>query len=182
MSVAVIHGNKSQGARRRALADFKTGRVMVLVATDIAARGLDIAQLPLVVNYDLPLVADDYIHRVGRTGRAGHAGRAVSLVTGADRALLADIQRRLPAPLEQVAVDGFATGGSPSSRAATPRPAWKRRAARRPSVLYREVDSAARAAHAASRARAKAAFVLGEATSACSSEPERVLTNTPSTT
>ena len=89
IKVAVIHGNKSQGARRRALGDFKAGRVTMLVATDIAARGLDIAQLPLVVNYDLPLVADDYIHRVGRTGRAGHAGRAVSLVTGADRQLLA---------------------------------------------------------------------------------------------
>ena len=81
VKTAVIHGNKSQSARNRALADFKAGRVMVLVATDIAARGLDIAQLPLVVNYDLPLVADDYIHRVGRTGRAGLAGRAVSLVS-----------------------------------------------------------------------------------------------------
>jgi ATP-dependent RNA helicase RhlE len=102
---AVIHGNKSQGARNRALADFKAGRVNVLVATDIAARGLDIAQLPLVVNYDLPLVADDYVHRVGRTGRAGHAGRAVSLVTAADRSLLGAIQRLLPAPLEEVGVD-----------------------------------------------------------------------------
>ena len=67
----VIHGNKSQSARNRALDDFKTGRVRVLVATDIAARGLDIARLPLVVNFDLPLVAEDYVHRVGRTGRAG---------------------------------------------------------------------------------------------------------------
>ena len=71
IKAAVIHGNKSQGARNRALGDFKAGRVNVLVATDIAARGLDIAQLPLVVNYDLPLVAEDYVHRVGRTGRAG---------------------------------------------------------------------------------------------------------------
>ena len=77
----VIHGNKSQSARNRALDDFKTGRVRVLVATDIAARGLDIARLPLVVNFDLPLVAEDYVHRVGRTGRAGHDGRAVSLVS-----------------------------------------------------------------------------------------------------
>src|SRR5262249_35030476 len=102
-----IHGNKSQGARTRALADFKTGRVNVLVATDIAARGLDILQLPLVVNYDLPLVAEDYIHRIGRTGRAGRAGRAVSLVSPSDSTLLRDIQRLLPAPLEQVAVSGF---------------------------------------------------------------------------
>ncbi len=77
VKAAVIHGNKSQGARTKALGDFKAGRVTVLVATDIAARGLDIAQLPLVVNFDLPLVASDYIHRAGRTGRAGLAGRAV---------------------------------------------------------------------------------------------------------
>jgi ATP-dependent RNA helicase RhlE len=107
MRAAVIHGNKSQGARTRALGDFKAGRVTVLVATDLAARGLDIAQLPLVVNYDLPLVAEDYIHRVGRTGRAGLAGRAVSLVSSADRGLLKEIERLLPALLEQVAVSGF---------------------------------------------------------------------------
>src|SRR5207237_8388414 len=70
IAAAVIHGNKSQGARNRALGNFKAGRVNVLVATDIAARGLDIAQLPLVINYDLPMVAEDYVHRVGRTGRA----------------------------------------------------------------------------------------------------------------
>jgi ATP-dependent RNA helicase RhlE len=99
---AVIHGNKSQGARTRALGDFKAGRVSVLVATDIAARGLDIAQLPLVVNYDLPLVAHDYVHRVGRTGRAGRAGRAVSLVTAGDRDLLRAIQRLLPSSFEEV--------------------------------------------------------------------------------
>jgi ATP-dependent RNA helicase RhlE len=104
---AVIHGNKSQGARTRALGDFKAGRVAVLVATDLAARGLDIAQLPLVVNYDLPLVADDYIHRVGRTGRAGLTGRAVSLVSSADRGLLRDIERLLPSRIEQVVVEGF---------------------------------------------------------------------------
>ena len=104
---AVIHGNKSQNARTRALGDFKAGRVSVLVATDVAARGLDIAQLPLVVNYDLPLVPEDYVHRVGRTGRAGLAGRAVSLVSPADRDLLAAIQRLLPNPLEQVVVPGF---------------------------------------------------------------------------
>ena len=98
---AVIHGNKSQGARHRALSDFKAGRVHVLVATDIAARGLDIAQLPLVVNYDLPLVAEDYVHRVGRTGRAGHTGRAVSLVSAADRGLLHAIQRLLPSPIQE---------------------------------------------------------------------------------
>ena len=108
IKTAVIHGNKSQGARTRALGDFKAGRVDVLVATDIAARGLDIVQLPLVINYDLPMVAEDYIHRVGRTGRAGRSGRAVSLVSPSDSVMLRDIQRLLPAPLEQIAVQGFA--------------------------------------------------------------------------
>ena len=100
----VIHGNKSQGARSRALDDFKAGRVRVLVATDLAARGLDIAQLPLVVNFDLPLVAEDYVHRVGRTGRAGQRGRAVSLVSASETALLRQIERVVAAPLERVAV------------------------------------------------------------------------------
>ena len=125
---AVIHGNKSQGARNRALGDFKAGRVRVLVATDLAARGLDIAELPLVVNYDLPLVAEDYIHRVGRTGRAGLTGRAVSLVSSADRSLLNDIQRLLPSPLEQVVVAGFEV--TQSARAATAVPAGRHHAGR----------------------------------------------------
>jgi ATP-dependent RNA helicase RhlE len=114
IKATVIHGNKSQGARTRALDDFKTGRMNVLVATDIAARGLDIAQLPLVINYDLPLVAEDYIHRVGRTGRAGHSGRAVSLVSAPEVGLLRDIQRLLPAPLEQLAIKGFDATAGPS--------------------------------------------------------------------
>ncbi len=120
LKVAVIHGNKSQGARNRALGDFKAGRVTVLVATDLAARGLDIVQLPLVVNYELPFVAEDYIHRIGRTGRAGLAGRAVSLVSGAEQALLRDIQRLLPAPLEVVAVEGFETRASRQVREQRP--------------------------------------------------------------
>jgi ATP-dependent RNA helicase RhlE len=100
----VIHGNKSQSARTRALTDFKAGRVRVLVATDIAARGLDIAHLPLVVNFDLPLVPEDYVHRVGRTGRAGQTGRAVSLVSASEAGLWRQIQRVLAAPLERVVV------------------------------------------------------------------------------
>ncbi len=112
VKAAVIHGNKSQGARTRALDDFKAGRVSVLVATDIAARGLDIVQLPLVVNFDLPLVAEDYIHRAGRTGRAGVPGRAVSLVSPEDRDLLREIQRLLPSPVEHVVLDGFAVTAS----------------------------------------------------------------------
>jgi ATP-dependent RNA helicase RhlE len=104
----VIHGNKSQGARSRVLEDFKAGRVRVLVATDIAARGLDIAHLPLVVNFDLPLVAEDYVHRVGRTGRAGQHGRAISLMSPSETGLLRQIQRLVVAPLERVAVPGIA--------------------------------------------------------------------------
>ncbi len=102
-----IHGNKSQGARTRALADFKAGRVQVLVATDIAARGLDIDQLSHVVNYELPNVSEDYVHRIGRTGRAGHAGQAVSLVCVDELKLLGDIERLLGHRVPRVAIAGY---------------------------------------------------------------------------
>ena len=111
---AAIHGNKSQGARTRALADFKTNRVRVLVATDIAARGLDIDQLPHVVNYELPNVPEDYVHRIGRTGRAGSSGEAISLVAGPERSLLRDIERLLKAEIPQTLVPGFEPGTGPA--------------------------------------------------------------------
>lgn len=95
VSAAAIHGNKSQATRTRALADFKNGAVQTLVATDIAARGLDIQKLPHVVNFDLPNVAEDYIHRIGRTGRAGSNGVALSLVSPDEQKLLLGIQRLL---------------------------------------------------------------------------------------
>ncbi|MGB9428583.1 MAG: DEAD/DEAH box helicase [Gammaproteobacteria bacterium] len=104
---AAIHGNKSQGARTRALADFKQNRVRVLVATDIAARGLDIAQLPHVVNYELPHVPEDYVHRIGRTARAGRAGEATSLVSPDERGLLRDIEHLLKQELPRATADGF---------------------------------------------------------------------------
>lgn len=104
---AAIHGNKSQGARTKALADFKSGKVRVLVATDIAARGLDITQLPHVVNYDLPNVAEDYIHRIGRTGRAGHEGEAMSLVCIDEHKLLKDIERLIKRDIPKVVIDNF---------------------------------------------------------------------------
>ena len=107
LRTAVIHGDKTQGARKRALSDFKAGQVSVLVATDVAARGLDIEKLPLVVNFDLPLVAQDYIHRVGRTGRAGLAGEAISLASNAERELLNDIQKLLPSAIERATMPGF---------------------------------------------------------------------------
>ena len=104
---AAIHGNKSQGARTRALAGFKNHNVQVLVATDIAARGLDIDQLPQVVNFDLPNVAEDYIHRIGRTGRAGATGKAVSLVCADEFKELSDIERLIGNVLERKLIDGF---------------------------------------------------------------------------
>jgi len=107
LRAAAIHGNKSQGARTRALADFKRGEVRVLVATDIAARGLDIDQLPHVVNYELPNVAEDYVHRIGRTGRAGNAGAAVSLVCVDELPLLRDIERLLKRELPKVVLEGY---------------------------------------------------------------------------
>ena len=102
-----IHGNKSQNARTRALASFKKNGVRVLVATDIAARGLDINQLPQVVNFDLPNVPEDYVHRIGRTGRAGKAGKAVSLVSADEIKQLRDIERLIGRPLERRLEDGF---------------------------------------------------------------------------
>ncbi len=102
-----IHGNKSQSVRTRALAQFKDGDLRVLVATDIAARGIDIDQLPHVVNYDLPNVPEDYVHRIGRTGRAGASGEAISLVCVDELAFLRDIERLLRKPIRRELVAGF---------------------------------------------------------------------------
>ena len=107
ISSSAIHGNKSQGARTKALADFKKNEVRVLVATDIAARGLDIDQLPHVVNYELPNVPEDYVHRIGRTGRAGKEGQAVSLVCVDERDYLRDIERLLKRDVPKVVIEGF---------------------------------------------------------------------------
>lgn len=111
-----IHGNKSQGARTKALADFKSGKARVLVATDIAARGLDIEQLPYVVNYDLPNVPEDYVHRIGRTGRAGHTGQAISLVGGDETQQLRAIEKLLQKKIATEHVPGY-------ERSASSRPA-----------------------------------------------------------
>jgi ATP-dependent RNA helicase RhlE len=107
VNASAIHGNKSQGARTRALAGFKEGRVRVLVATDIAARGLDIEQLPQVVNFDLPNVPEDYVHRIGRTGRAGSSGHAYSLVSADEIKQLNDIEQVIQRHLTREYVDGF---------------------------------------------------------------------------
>ncbi len=107
LDAAAIHGNKSQGARTRALSDFRSGKVRVLVATDIAARGLDIDKLPHVVNYELPHVAEDYVHRIGRTARAGLDGHAVSLVCVDEQELLSNIERLLKRDIEKRVIPGY---------------------------------------------------------------------------
>ena len=107
IEAAAIHGNKSQGARTKALAQFKDGTVRVLVATDIAARGLDIDQLPQVINFELPNVPEDYVHRIGRTGRAGSSGAAVSLVDREELSLLKDIEKLIKREIPKVPADGW---------------------------------------------------------------------------
>ena len=107
ISADAIHGNKSQGARTRALSGFKTGKVRVLVATDIAARGLDIDQLPHVVNYELPNIPEDYVHRIGRTGRAGNEGEAMSLVCVDEHKLLQGIERLLKRDIRKDIIPGY---------------------------------------------------------------------------
>lgn len=163
LRTAALHGNKSQAARTRALADFKQGQVRVLVATDIAARGLDIAQLPLVVNYELPQVPEDYVHRIGRTGRAGHDGVALSLVCEDEAPRLHTIQRLLGCTLPSTVVEGFIPTRIPrSAPMVPPRPAHPTRkpgprananvrtgpSTARPSrSAQTPADSAARSAH-----------------------------------
>ena len=115
-----IHGNKSQNARNRALSRFKNNELRVLVATDIAARGIDIEALPHVVNYDLPHVAEDYVHRIGRTGRAGAEGEAVSLVSHEDRPLMAAIERLMAREVTSRVIEGFEPGHKSSRPAAQP--------------------------------------------------------------
>lgn len=107
IGAVAIHGNKSQNARTRALADFKSGKTQILVATDIAARGLDINDLPHVVNFDLPNVPEDYVHRIGRTGRAGKEGQALSLVCAEESRMLRDIEKLIRKSVERRTVSGF---------------------------------------------------------------------------
>ena len=124
IETAAIHGNKSQPQRMKALQRFKDGELQVLVATDIAARGLDIESLPHVVNYDLPHVPEDYVHRIGRTGRAGETGQAVSLVSGEDRSYFRDIERLIGKKIEQQVIPGFEVGSGYHS--AQPEPQGRR--------------------------------------------------------
>jgi ATP-dependent RNA helicase RhlE len=129
---AAIHGNKSQAARIRALNDFKSGKVRVLVATDVAARGLDIERLPHVVNYELPHVPEDYVHRIGRTARAGHEGHAISLVCVDEHRLLADIEKLLQTKISREVIPGYEPDprikAEPISKGRAQRPSGKSKA------------------------------------------------------
>jgi ATP-dependent RNA helicase RhlE len=150
IAATAIHGNKSQGARTRALAGFKAGEVRVLVATDLAARGLDIEQLPHVVNYELPNVPEHYVHRIGRTGRAGTPGEAISLVSPDEHPYLADIEKLLKRKLEREVVPGFEPGAAGPAPARTDGPA---RPEHRPNPSPRPQPQRGRPAQAPDRER-----------------------------
>ncbi len=155
LSAAAIHGNKSQAARTRALEGFKQGKVSVLVATDIAARGLDIDQLPQVVNFELPNVPEDYVHRIGRTGRAGAAGAAISLVDQEEMKYLRAIERLIKKPIPQLpAPTGWIP--SPASSATEDRPRQERLRQDRPRRDGAPSRQAPRTGSAPTRAEPKA--------------------------
>lgn len=133
ITAAAIHGNKSQGARTKALANFKSNEIKVLVATDIAARGLDIDQLPHVVNFELPNVPEDYVHRIGRTGRAGASGEALSLVCAEEIKLLKDIEKLIGQAIERKELPDFQTIETlPETPANPPKPKAKRPKKKKP--------------------------------------------------
>ena len=110
IKTALCHGEKSQGARRRAVADFKADKIQVLIATEVAARGLDIQNLDQVVNFNLPYLVEDYVHRVGRTGRAGNKGQAISLVSREEERTLNNIERLIGEPIKRIKVPGYSVG------------------------------------------------------------------------
>jgi ATP-dependent RNA helicase RhlE len=155
IATAAIHGNKSQPQRVRALNDFKAGRVTLLIATEVAARGLDIEQLPHVVNYELPMVASDYVHRIGRTGRAGSEGDAISLVCVDEGPLLREIERLLGHPIERIVVPGFEPDASlraePIRLRSTGRPQNGRNPRRAPARVARPVHGRSRRSRELSR-------------------------------
>ncbi|WP_147651637.1 DEAD/DEAH box helicase [Vulcaniibacterium gelatinicum] len=130
LKAVAIHGNKSQAQRQKALDAFKAGSARVLVATDVAARGLDIPHLPLVINYDLPMVAEDYVHRIGRTGRNGASGEALSLVTHEDGGLLRQVQKLLKQEVERWEIEGYAPARPINLDAPLPNPRQQQRGPR----------------------------------------------------
>jgi ATP-dependent RNA helicase RhlE len=152
VAAEAIHGNKSQSHRTRTLADFKGGDLRVLVATDIAARGLDIEELPHVVNFDLPHVPEDYVHRIGRTGRAGAEGEAVSLVSAEDKPLFAAVEKLLGRSIEQRVIAGFEPQQSRAAATPQPRPQPQRRTGQ---PAQRRDGAQARSGRGAGRAGAR---------------------------
>jgi ATP-dependent RNA helicase RhlE len=139
LKTTAIHGNKTQAARTRALNDFKQGNVRVLVATDVASRGLDIDQLPYVVNFDLPNVPEDYVHRIGRTGRAGNEGRAISLVCRDEYPFLRDIEKLLNRSIPEEIVSGYEP--STSAQTSVEQPSRKRSKQQRSDQKKTEIQS-----------------------------------------
>jgi ATP-dependent RNA helicase RhlE len=138
LPASAIHSDKSQAERLQTLGDFKTGLVRVLVATDIAARGLDIEELPFVINYDIPFAAEDYIHRIGRTGRAGVEGNAISLMAPDEERLVADIEKLLKRAIEKLE---FQPKPAPERENVRTRPAPVESVSESPSVLLKSVDA-----------------------------------------
>jgi ATP-dependent RNA helicase RhlE len=132
LKTTAIHGDKSQPARLEALDDFKAAKVQVMVATDVAARGLDIDDLPLVINYELPYVPEDYIHRIGRTGRAGASGEAISFCSPDEERLLTEIERMLKRSITVAAAEGIAAERAPAHVERETRPSREPRAVREP--------------------------------------------------
>ena len=110
IKAAICHGDKSQGSRRRAIADFKADKIQVLVATEVAARGLDIKDLDHVVNFNLPYLAEDYVHRIGRTGRAGSEGQAISFASREEERTLNNIERLIGERIQRIKVPGYSVG------------------------------------------------------------------------
>jgi ATP-dependent RNA helicase RhlE len=138
LKTTAIHGDKSQAARLEALDDFKQAKVQVMVATDVAARGLDIEELPLVVNYEMPYVPEDYIHRIGRTARAGATGEAVSLCSPDEEKLLTEIERLLKRSIPVATMDGAKLDSSPQREQRDLHRAGEQRDVRRPRAAPRD--------------------------------------------
>lgn len=153
LNSATLHGNKSQAARTRALNDFKAGKVRVLVATDVAARGLDIERLPHVINFDLPHVAKDYVHRIGRTARAGQEGHAISLVCAEEERLLASIERLLKLKIDRESVPGYTC--SAITKTSSPRARLSQRRSNPKSGTREKRSQSSAAARPEQRKRAK---------------------------
>src|SRR4029077_9182511 len=156
IQAAAIHGNKSQGARTRALSDFKAHRITALIATEVAARGLDIRELPHVVNFELPHVAEDYVHRIGRTARAGSSGVAISLVAPEEAALLRDIEKLLGHALPAASLPQYEVPSAASDIAShrdDARCLPRRTPAGRPAQGQPRRDHGAHTTHGVTRAR-----------------------------